>query len=116
MKAKDVQSAPKGGSGMFLPEELAWIAKMESQLPVVMAREEVRWLLGGMVRSRTLANADSRGTGPARPFKVGRKIVYRTRELLEWVVSHLGVTELEGPLLRAPRAQSGSSSPATGRG
>jgi hypothetical protein len=59
-------------------------AEIESQLPPVIARSEVRKLLGGLVAPGTLANADSRGDGPAR-IRIGRKVGYTRASLIAWL-------------------------------
>jgi hypothetical protein len=53
-------------------------------LPPVIARDHVEKLLGGIISSKTLANLDSLGEGPKR-MRVGRKVAYRTDDLLEWL-------------------------------
>ena len=53
-------------------------------LPPVIARDHVERLLGGIISSKSLANLDSLGVGPKR-MRVGRKVAYRTEDLLEWL-------------------------------
>jgi hypothetical protein len=53
-------------------------------LPPVIARDHVERLLGGIISSKSLANLDSLGAGPKR-MRVGRKVAYRTEDLLEWL-------------------------------
>lgn len=53
-------------------------------LPPVIARDHVEKLLGGIISSKSLANLDSLGEGPKR-MRVGRKVAYRTDDLLEWL-------------------------------
>jgi hypothetical protein len=54
------------------------------KLPVFIARDHVEEILGGIISSKTLANLDSLGAGPKR-MRMGRKVVYRTEALLEWL-------------------------------
>ena len=54
------------------------------KLPPLISRDHVETLLGGVISSKTLANLDSLGAGPKR-MRVGRKVVYRTEDLLEWL-------------------------------
>jgi hypothetical protein len=42
---------------------------------------------GGAATSKSLANHDSLGTGPNERFRVGRKVVYPTVALAEWLQS-----------------------------
>jgi hypothetical protein len=58
---------------------------LRDRLPVTMSRPEVPKLLGGIVSSKTLANADSRGIGPEGRFRVGSKVCYQTDKLLAWL-------------------------------
>lgn len=55
------------------------------RLPPGVSRIDAPRLLGGLVSSKALANADSGGTGPAGRFKIGRKVCYDTRLLLAWL-------------------------------
>ena len=57
---------------------------IESKLPPVIARDHVPKLLGGVISAKTLANLDSEGRGPKRA-RVGRKVVYITADLLQWL-------------------------------
>jgi hypothetical protein len=54
------------------------------RLPPIISRDRVEALLGGIISSKTLANLDSLGDGPKR-MRVGRKVAYRTEDLLEWL-------------------------------
>ncbi len=54
-------------------------------LPPMIARKKVAEYFGGAVSSKTLANADSNGTGPKNRFKIGREVVYPTQSLVEWL-------------------------------
>jgi len=56
------------------------------KLPPFISRDHVEKLLGGIISSKTLANYDSEGTGPKR-MRMGRKVVYLTEDLLEWLAS-----------------------------
>ena len=57
---------------------------LAKELPLLIARDHVEKLLGGVISSKTLANLDSLGEGPRR-MRVGRKVVYKTEDLLEWL-------------------------------
>ncbi len=56
------------------------------KLPPFIARDHVGKLLGGVISSKTLANYDSLGEGPKR-MRMGRKVVYMTEDLLDWLAS-----------------------------
>jgi len=56
------------------------------KLPPMIARDHVEKLLGGVISSKHLANLDSLGEGPKR-MRMGRKVVYMTEDLLEWLAS-----------------------------
>jgi hypothetical protein len=60
------------------------LLNLADSLPPMLARERVEQALGGVISAKTLANNDSLGTGPKR-FRVGRKVVYNTVDLLEWL-------------------------------
>lgn len=54
------------------------------------ARSEVAKFSGGIVSAKTLANADSLGTGPKNKFYFGkRKVFYLASELAEWIFSRV---------------------------
>ena len=59
-------------------------ADLAEKLPPIIARSHVEKLLGGVISAKRLANLDSLGEGPKRA-KTGRKVVYRTEDLLEWL-------------------------------
>ena len=40
---------------------------------------------GGLLNARTLANHDSKGTGPKGRFRVGNRIAYPIAALIEWL-------------------------------
>lgn len=61
------------------------LQQLLDRLPPAMSRSEAPRLLGGLVSSKTLANADSNGTGPQGRFKLGRKVGYQTNLLLAWL-------------------------------
>ena len=57
---------------------------LAKELPPLISRDHVEELLGGVISSKTLANLDCLGEGPRR-MRVGRKVVYKTEDLLEWL-------------------------------
>ena len=63
--------------------DFTYLAK---ELPPLIARDHVDRLLGGVISPKSLANLDSLGEGPKR-MRMGRKVVYRTVDFLEWLSS-----------------------------
>jgi hypothetical protein len=51
------------------------------------SRTDAKTFSGGVLTSKSLANHDSAGTGPAERFRIGRKICYPTVALAEWMRS-----------------------------
>ena len=60
---------------------------LADKLPPIIARSQVEKLLGGVISAKRLANLDSRGEGPKQRMRIGRKIAYRTEDLLEWLAA-----------------------------
>ena len=75
-------------------EQLTIIEKLEESLPVVFGRTEVEKLLPGIINSKTLANLDSAGEGPATYYKQGRKVFYERDSFLEWLSGRIKKVEL----------------------
>ncbi len=51
----------------------------------IVARSAIEKFSGGLFTTKSLANYDYWGTGPAGRFRVGRKIAYRVTDLVEWM-------------------------------
>ncbi len=51
----------------------------------VVARGQVKTFTGGALSGKTVANADSDGTGPEGRFKVGRQTVYPVATFISWL-------------------------------
>lgn len=68
------------------------LSDMERELPVLVARSAVERITGGLLSGKTLANADSEGTGPERVY-LGRKVAYPRKALLEWMRARLTVAK-----------------------
>jgi hypothetical protein len=66
-------------------EEFA--AMWASKLPPYIARQDVKWFLGGIIAVGTLAKADSEGRGPKGAKRVSDRVIYPTQELLIWLVN-----------------------------
>jgi len=65
------------------------IERLRAELPPTFARIAVPKLTGEIISSGTLANEDSRGTGPAGVFYIGRKAVYERESFLAWLETKL---------------------------
>ena len=51
----------------------------------IVARAEIKKFTGGGISSKTLANADSKGIGPAGRFIVGRRVCYPVPAFINWL-------------------------------
>lgn len=65
------------------------ISALRAELPPTFARTAVPKLTGEIISAGTLANEDSRGTGPAGVFYMGRKAVYERESFLVWLEHRL---------------------------
>ena len=65
------------------------IERLRAELPPTFARTAVPKLTGEIISSGTLANEDSRGTGPVGVFYMGRKAVYERESFLAWLETRL---------------------------
>jgi len=61
------------------------LSKMFEGLPPFIARTDVSYYSGGLLNSKTMANFDSLGTGPAGRVRIGRKIGYEKNSLIAWL-------------------------------
>ena len=52
----------------------------------VIAREEVKNFTGGGISSKTIANADSEGTGPTSRILIGRRVCYPVSDFIDWLL------------------------------
>jgi len=50
----------------------------------IVARGEVGKFSGGLLNPRTLANENSKGTGP-KYSRMGKKVFYKTADLVQWM-------------------------------
>lgn len=51
----------------------------------VVARAEVKKFTGGGISPKTIANADSKGSGPEGRFLIGRRTCYPVTNLVDWL-------------------------------
>lgn len=83
-------------AGRRLTQEQQEFAEiLSSGLPPMVARKSVEQFLGGVVSTKTLANADAKGEGPEVAYAVGRSIVYRREALVDWLMHNFDVRRLE---------------------
>jgi hypothetical protein len=59
---------------------------LAEKLPPIISRDHLEVFLGGVISTKRMANLDSLGQGPKR-LRIGRKVAYRTEDLLEWLES-----------------------------
>ena len=76
-------------------KHLAWLLDL---LPPIIARKEVRKILGGVVAPQSLCNDDNSDKGPRFRLYVGRDVVYRTPFLLEYLEERRGIREIDDSL------------------
>lgn len=53
----------------------------------IVSRTEVKAFSGGLLNEKTMANSDSAGLGCPGRFRIGRKVVYPTKNLAEFLES-----------------------------
>lgn len=76
-------------------DEKIFLEHMVDGLPNYIARQKVDVFLGGWFEGKTLANADNNGNGPRSMIKGGRRVLYETRELVEWAIRYFGIKRIE---------------------
>lgn len=54
-------------------------------------RSQVSIFTGGLFTTGTLANRDSKGTGPEESFTLGKKVCYPVDSLCDWLVKELKI-------------------------
>ena len=60
--------------------------KMATQWPsTIVAREKIGEFTGGVISPTYMANLDSKGLGPARIIRIGRKAAYSVEDLVDWL-------------------------------
>lgn len=72
-----------------MAEVTSIISALRAELPPTFARTAVPRLTGEIISAGTLANEDSRGTGPEGVFYMGRKAVYERESFLTWLEQRL---------------------------
>jgi len=65
--------------------------------PLLIARDQVEAITGGMINKRTLANLDSKKMGPRGKVRMGQiKVGYMRGPFVEWFVNRLALVQHEG--------------------
>lgn len=82
-------------SAGLTPEQVEFVRYWEAGLPLVIARKEVGYFLGGIITTGCLAKEDSRGTGPQGRVAIGSCVAYPRRNLLVWLVQKRGLQLLK---------------------
>jgi hypothetical protein len=80
--------------GALNPEQREFVELLLPKLPPVVAREQVKTVLGGIIAPNTLKNADCAGKGPYVAWEVGRKKAYETVSLLAFIATRYEVKRL----------------------
>lgn len=65
------------------------IARLRELLPAFITRKEAEEQTMGLIKARTLANLDSKGTGPEKRVKFKRRVAYEKEAFLIWFAKHL---------------------------
>jgi hypothetical protein len=70
---------------------LTFIEMIENWPSKIILRNQIQLdqFTGGLLCAKTLANHDSKGTGPKVRLKVGRKVAYTVQSLIEWMSERL---------------------------
>jgi len=75
-------------------DEIELVQAWEQQLPPMISRKRAEWFTGGLVTRKRLSEADSAGTGPVDPIRVGKCVSYWTRHLLAWLATSRGINQM----------------------
>ena len=65
------------------------LSSIREACPLLVTRMEAQRITGNLVKSRTLANLDCLGKGPAVKIKLGRKVAYSRDSFLDWLSKQL---------------------------
>lgn len=77
-------------------EEKEFKTTVSELLPVIVCRTEVAKVTGGWLTLNTIKKDDSNGTGPRQRFGSGRKVLYRSDDLIEYGIRRFGIIEIKG--------------------
>lgn len=68
------------------------MSSLLAELPLIVPRNEIQDLLGGIISKGYLQNLDSAGRGPRR-LKVGKRVGYLRGDLVAWLEERTGILE-----------------------
>jgi len=72
--------------------------KMAERWPsTIVSRDQVDKFTGGIIKPSYLANLDSKGEGPARIVRCGRKVGYPVEDLVAWLDDRCQETVVKRP-------------------
>ncbi len=63
------------------------------ELPPIIARKQVEFFLGGLVKMDTMARLDSQEEGPRRALNFGDNVAYKREDLVDFVLHRWPVTK-----------------------
>ena len=67
---------------------------LQKEWPPIIARSKIDFYTGGVYQAGTLANEDSKGTGPKNPiYGQGGRVSYLKPHLIDWVMNKVIVKE-----------------------
>jgi len=70
---------------VIMSNKLFDFEELEKELPPIVFRKWARWRDVIPYAPRTVANEDSRGTGPKERIQCGRVVGYPRKALIEWL-------------------------------
>lgn len=59
----------------------------------IVSRSDISKFTGGLLTSKTLANADARGCGPKPRLRIGNKVAYPISAVLDYLASRIVIEE-----------------------
>lgn len=65
------------------PENLSILA--DKWPSAIVAREEIGTFSGGTLTPKYMANLDSKGEGPSKAIRIGKKVAYLVTDVVEWM-------------------------------
>lgn len=63
--------------------------ELEAYFPPIVTRNFIEKATGGMIKVNSLINYDCQGTGIKNPISTNRKVVYRKKDAIDFIMSRL---------------------------